>query len=279
MKAKHIVFATHFPFLNMPGFYFARMHQERSYVLALKDAAQLDGMYLGVDGEALSFRNFEDTLLLGGGSHRTGENSAGGQYAGLRQQAEKLYPGSREITRWSAQDCVTLDGVPYIGPFAAAQPNWYVATGFGKWGMTSSMVAATLIADEISGVENPRAEVFSPLRFTPSASVKSFFLEMGHAVSGLSRQIFTIPEADLADLPLGHGGVLENEGEKVGVYKDEQGAVHLVSTRCSHLGCQLAWNPDEKSWDCPCHGSRFDYQGNLLDNPAQTGLERGGDDD
>ncbi len=273
VTAKYIVFATHFPFLNVPGFYFARMHQERSYVLALEDAAELNGMYLGVDDQGLSFRNFNRVLLLGGGGHRTGENSAGGKYSFLRQQAKQLYPQSREILHWSAQDCMTLDCIPYIGQFSSSTPDWYVATGFGKWGMTSSMVAAKLISDEITGVENPHSKVFSPLRFTPSASMKTLVTDMGQAVKGLSRQVFSLPAEDAQAVPVGHGGVVEYEGEKVGVYKDEDENVFVVSTQCPHLGCQVEWNPDEKSWDCPCHGSRFDYKGNLIDNPAQTNLQ------
>lgn len=273
VTAKHIVFASHYPFLNMPGAYFLRMHQERSYVLALEGASPLNGMYLGVDAEALSFRDFGDLLLLGGGGHRAGENSAGGRYAFLREAAARLYPGSTEVLRWSAQDCMTLDGVPYIGQFAASVPNWQVATGFGKWGMTSSMVAAMLISDSIAGAEHPLAEVFSPLRFTPGPSAAAFLAEAGQAVKGLSRQVFSLPDTDAAQLPLGYGGVVERDGQKAGVYRDERGEIFAMSTRCPHLGCQLEWNPDEKSWDCPCHGSRFDYKGHLLDNPAQTDLE------
>lgn len=274
VTADYIIFATHYPFINVPGFYFARMHQERSYVLALKDAQKLDGMYLGVDGEGLSFRNYNDVLLLGGGGHRTGENSAGGKYKFLRSKAAELYPQSSEIHYWSAQDCMTLDDVPYIGQFSPSTPNWYVATGFRKWGMTSSMVSAMIISDAIAGIENPYADVFSPLRFTPSASVKNLAADIGQAVKGLTRQNFTLPKAKLDEIPQGHGGVVEHEGEKIGVYKDENEKTYFVSTRCSHLGCQVEWNPDEKSWDCPCHGSRFDYTGKLLSNPANKDLGR-----
>lgn len=273
VTAKHIIFASHFPFLNMPGFYFARMHQERSYVLALEKAAELEGMYLGVDTEALSFRSFHDTLLLGGGGHRTGENSAGGKYSFLREKSAQFYPQSKEITQWSAQDCMTLDSVPYIGQFASSTPNWYVATGFGKWGMTSSMVAAMLISGKIAGIDYLYGEIFSPLRFTPAPSAKTFLTEAGQAIKGLSKQVFSLPQENVAALPAGHGGVVEYNDKKIGVYKDEQENIFAVSIRCPHLGCQLEWNPDEKSWDCPCHGSRFDYKGNLLNNPAQVNLE------
>lgn len=273
VKADKIVFATHYPFLNQPGYYFLRMHQERSYVLALKDAVELDGMYIGIDEkEGWSLRNENGLLLFGGGGHRTGENRAGGQYRALRNKAKELWPQAVEVAHWSAQDCMPLDGVPYIGCFSDPTPNWYVATGFQKWGMTSSMTAAMIIADLIMGVENPYAAVFSPQRFTPSASAQSFLEEGKHAVRDLSRRVFAPPRGLAEELPAGHGGVVELDGEKVGVYKDEDGEIFAVSIRCPHLGCQLEWNPDEKSWDCPCHGSRFDYRGNLLDNPAQEGL-------
>lgn len=273
VRAKHIVFATHFPFINLPGFYFARMHQERSYVLALEHAAQLDGMYLGIDAEGLSFRNIDHTLLLGGGGHRTGENSAGGKYDMLRKKAALFYPENVETAHWSAQDCMPMDGVPYIGQFSSSTPNWHVATGFGKWGMTGSMVSAMLLSDQIAGRENPHADVFSPQRFTPSASAKALLTDTVQAVKGLSRQVFTLSQEKIEALPASHGGVVAYDGEKAGVYKDEHGEVFLVSTRCPHLSCQLEWNPDEKSWDCPCHGSRFDYKGKLIDNPAQEDLE------
>ncbi len=272
VEARRVVFACHYPFINAPGYFFMRMHQARSYCLALEKGPRLQGMYLGVDPDGLSFRSWEDTLLLGGGGHRTGENRGGGKYEMLERQAASLWPESRQVARWSAQDCMTLDGAPYIGHFSPAAPYWYVATGFGKWGMTGSMVAAMILRDLLIGKENPDREVFDPGRFTPSASAKAFLADGLHAVRDLSRRVFTPGRAELDALPVGHGGVVEYDGEKVGAYKDQQGRVFLVSVKCPHLGCQLEWNPDEKSWDCPCHGSRFDYTGRLLDRPAQTGL-------
>ena len=274
VRAKSVVFATHFPFLNVPGYYFARMHQERSYVLALENAARSGGMYLGLGPDGLSFRSAGGLLLLGGGGHRTGENSAGGKYEALRRKAKELYPQATEAARWSAQDCITPDGVPYIGRFSASTPDWYVATGFNKWGMTGSMVSAMLLRDLITGRENPAEAVFSPQRLPPPASAEALLRDGAQSVKGLSRRIFSPPRAELEALPTGRGGVVEADGEKAGVYKEENGETHLVSVRCPHLGCQLEWNPDEKSWDCPCHGSRFDFTGKLIDGPAQRGLEK-----
>lgn len=274
VRAEHIVFATHYPFVNFPGMYFARMHQERSYVLALENAAEVDGMWIGADSNAYSFRNYGKLLLLGGGGHRCGENSAGGKYKLLRQVAKKWYPDSREITHWSAQDCMTADGIPYIGRYAESRPNWYVATGFKKWGMTSAMVSAMLLRDIICGKENPFADVFAPERFD-AKTLTGIASESGHAVKGLAKEVFQIPSEKAASIPKGHGGIVFLHGEKIGVYKDEEGRLHPVQIRCPHLGCQLEWNPDERSWDCPCHGSRFDRFGNLISGPAQKDLDRG----
>lgn len=271
VSADNIVIATHFPFINVPGYYFMRMHQERSYVVALKDAGELDGMYYGIDKNGLSFRNSGEYLLLGGGGHRTGENPSGGKYSRLEVAAKHYYPHSREVYRWSAQDCIPLDGVPYIGKYSSSLPDVYVATGFQKWGMSTSMVAAMIISDMITGKESPY-EIFSPQRFKVSAAAKSLMNETGHSVKGLSKSFLSFPDKAAMELPKGHGGVVEYKGKKIGVYKDEEGRVYAVSNKCPHLGCQLEWNPDEKSWDCPCHGSRFDYKGRLIDNPAMKGL-------
>ena len=271
VQAEQIVFACHYPFVNFPGMYYARMHQERSYVIALENAARMDGMWIGAEQGAYSFRNYGPLLLLGGGGHRCGENSAGGRYDLLRQQAARWFPGSREVAHWSAQDCVTADSVPYIGPYAASRPNWYVATGFQKWGMTSSMVAAMLLRDRICGKENPWAEVFDPGRFDEK-TLTGLAQESGQAVKGLAKQLFQIPAEAAKELTPGHGGVVFWKGKKLGVYKDESGALWPVDIRCPHLGCQLEWNPDERSWDCPCHGSRFDYRGKLISGPAQENI-------
>lgn len=229
VSARSVVFAAHYPLVNVPGWYFTRMHQERSYVIALQNAFLPYGMYLGIDPDGLSFRMAGDYLLLGGGSHRTGE-SPGHPYEILEAQAKTLWPQCRVARRWSAQDCVTIDNVPYIGPYAPSAPDWFVATGFRKWGMTSSMVAAQLLADLICGVENPYAPVFDPAR-SIKGSVGNLMNEMGHAVKSLSKGL-------------------------------------LQGRRCTHMGCRLEWNPAEGTWDCPCHGSRFAPDGTILNDPA-----------
>ena len=272
VQAEQIIFACHFPFINWPGGYFLRMHQERSYVLALTGTPRLSNHYYAVDHGGLSLRQAGNILLLGGGSHRTGENQSGGQYDTLRRCAELLFPNAKACTCWSAQDCMTLDHIPYIGQFSAATPQWYVATGFGKWGMSNSMVAAELLRDLILGHSTAWGSIFSPQRFPLKASTPSLLKESFHAAQGLGQRFFAPAKAAAQTLPPEHGGVVEWQGEKVGIYKSACGEIWMVDIRCPHLGCQLTWNSDEKSWDCPCHGSRFDYQGNNLDHPAQEQL-------
>lgn len=162
IRAKKIIVATHFPILNRRGLYFMKQYQSRSYVLALTGAQKLDGMYLDACNQGLSFRNHGQTLILGGGSHRTGRKSTG--WEPLSAFASAHYPGAREVTRWAAQDCMTLDGIPYIGRYSPNTPWLYVATGFNKWGMSSSMVSAMLLRDLILEKVNPYAHIFDPSR-------------------------------------------------------------------------------------------------------------------
>lgn len=229
VRAKHIIVATHFPLLNKHGGYFLKLYQHRSYVLALEGAMDVRGMYLDAAENGISLRNYGPWLLLGGGGHRTGK--PGGGWAALEDFARKYFPNTRETCRWATQDCMTLDGVPYIGQYGRHTPGLYVATGFNKWGMTGSMVAAMVLSDLVQGKQNPYAAVFSPAR------------------TMLRPQL-------LANLTEATASLLT-----------------VSKPRCPHMGCALKWNPRERTWDCPCHGSRFTEEGELLDNPATGGLK------
>lgn len=180
ISAKRVIVATHFPFINKHGMYFMKMYQHRSYVLGLSNTPQVDGMYVDEDLKGLSFRNYGQLLLLGGGSHRTGKK--GGNYNELREFAKRNYPNAKEKYFFATQDCETLDSVPYIGEYSKGTENLYVATGFNKWGMTSSMVSAMLLKDEILEIENPYKGFFNPSRtmLRPQLAVNTF-----EAVSGL----------------------------------------------------------------------------------------------
>ncbi len=224
ITAKNIIVTTHFPFLNKYGNYFLKLYQQRSYVLALKNAADIGGMYMDENENGLSFRGYHDMLLLGGGGHRTGKS--GGGWQELRDFAAAHYPSSQEKYAWAAQDCMSLDGIPYIGRYSRHTPDLYVASGFNKWGITTSMVAAMLLCDLITEQKSPWEKLYTPSR---SIWKPQLFLNGLESVTNL-----------------------------------------LTPTlkRCPHLGCALKWNPREHTWDCPCHGSRFEEDGTLIDNPA-----------
>ena len=227
---KKAIFATHFPMNNKHGLYFLKLYQHRSYVIAIKDAPKIHGMYVDEDKKGLSLRGYKDRLLIGGGSHRTGKK--GGDWQELRDFARRYYPDSKETAFWAAQDCMSLDGVPYIGPYSGNMPGCFVATGYNKWGMTSSMAAAMLLSDMVTERENPYAKVFSPSR---SMIKPQLFLNGCEAVKNL---------------------------------------LTPTTKRCPHMGCALKWNMTEQTWDCPCHGSRFDKEGNVLDNPTTGDLKK-----
>ncbi len=229
INAKKVIVATHFPFINKHGLYFLKMYQHRSYVLALENAPLVNGMYVDEDKKGLSFRNYNGYLLLGGGSHRTGKK--GGSYMELEEFAKKHFPNAKIKHKWATQDCMTLDDMPYIGNYSKSTPNLYVATGFNKWGMSSSMVASKILCDLVIDKENKYSKLFSP-----------------------SRSIL-------------HGQLAINTFEAL------CGWLSFTKKRCPHLGCGLKWNKYEHTWDCSCHGSRFDKDGNVLNNPANENLK------
>ncbi|NLO46211.1 MAG: FAD-dependent oxidoreductase [Clostridiales bacterium] len=229
IEAKKIIVATHFPFINKHGAYFLKMFQHRSYVIAIENAQDISGMYVDESEKGMSFRNYENLLLIGGGGHRTGKK--GGDWRELREYAAGYYPNSKEKYFWATQDCMTLDGVPYIGNYSKNTPDFYVATGFNKWGITTSMAAAKILCDMVTGKQNEFAEVFDPGRsmIAPQLLINTF-----EAVVNL---------------------------------------LTVSKRRCPHLGCALKWNAAERSWDCPCHGSRFDENGGLINNPATGNMK------
>jgi len=224
IRAKRIIVTTHFPIFNKHGLYFIKQYQSRSYVLALRGAADVGGMYLDESGKGLSLRNHGDLLLVGCGSHRTGKRGSAWRVG--EDFARRCYPGAKIVGRWAAQDCMSLDGMPYIGPYSPATPNLFVATGFNKWGMSTSMLAAMILTDLVLDRKSPYAGLFDPAR-----SILHPQLALNALESAISLLTPTRP-------------------------------------RCPHLGCALKYNVAERSWDCPCHGSRFDENGKLLDGPA-----------
>ncbi|MEE0776925.1 MAG: FAD-dependent oxidoreductase [Bacillota bacterium] len=268
--AEDVIIASHYPFINFPGFYFLKMHQERSYVVAVSNEAKIRNHYLEENGHC-SFRSHGDALFIGGGNHRTGEHH-GTVYDDLWMRAKHWYPQSRLKYFWSAQDCMTDDSLPYIGRYSLDTPHLYLATGFGKWGMTNAMVAAHLLTDLITEKHSPYASLYDPGRLKISASAKQFLVDSGETMKGLSKSIFSIGSHHIGDLEKDSAKVIDLHGSLAAVYRDQEGKDSAVSAVCSHLGCAIHWNQDEKIFECPCHGSCFSHQGKVLSGPALKDL-------
>ncbi len=228
IKADSIIVTTHFPFINKHGSYFLKLYQERSYVSAYKNAQTLNGMYLDDSKNGFSFRSYNDILLIGAGNHRTGKESSAWQP--INDFVKSNYKDASLLYKWATQDCMSLDNIQYIGQYSKNTENLYVATGFNKWGMTSSMLSAMILKDMITGKQNEFKNIFTPQRsiLKPQLAVNAF-----------------------------------------------ESACNLIiprKKRCPHLGCSLKWNKNEHTWDCPCHGSRFEKSGKLIDNPSMKDL-------
>lgn len=274
VHASYVVLASHYPILNFPGFYFLKMYQEASYLIALETNAELfDGMYINTKAPIQSFRtakmNDKRLVLIGGSGHKVGtKEDISNSYANLEKLALSLYPDARIRYHWQTQDCISLDKVPYIGEYSTLLPNVYVATGFKKWGMTTSHVAATIISNKILGKQTPYEFVFSSTRFHPIKNGTEFANMLKQTTQSFVLDKFHIPDESLSSVEKGEGKIVEIENTKIGIYRDEQGKLYALRPICSHLGCELTWNSLEKTWDCPCHGSRFSYTGKSLYSPS-----------
>ncbi|MDQ1914427.1 FAD-dependent oxidoreductase [Paenibacillus sp. GD4] len=278
VTADYVVCASHWPFNDRNGYYFSRLHVERSYAMAIR--AKLDypgGMYISADNPKRSLRsatvNGEPMLIIGGEGHKTGQGICTFQYyENLKKFAEEEL-GLQEIAyRWSAQDIFTTDHVPYIGQELADTPNLFIATGFKKWGMTSSVAAAHLNTKLILGEESPYKELFSPSRFHADPDIKNFLSANADVAKHLIAGKLEMGHAKPEELKNDEGAVVRVGGKRAGAYRDPHGELHLVDTTCTHMGCEVEWNAAERSWDCPCHGSRYNYHGEVIEGPAKKAL-------
>lgn len=301
VRSKYVILASHYPFIDRFGYYFLKMYQSTSYVIAVDIGDKtFDGMYINSEQPTFSYRfvngsNEKKLLLVGGADHKTGSKiDLSKAYNILEDEVRKYYPNCKVLYRWNTEDCITLDKIPYIGEFSHFMPNMYIGTGFNKWGMTSSNVAGNIIVDKILGRENEYENVFKATRLHP---IKNN-VELGNMIKETTNSFvinkFKVPERtsentkdasknitervsdfdkNFSDIENDTGHVFEYNSEKVGIYKDKDGKIFAVKPICTHLGCLLSWNNLDKTWDCPCHGSRFDYLGHQLYNPAIRDLE------
>ena len=280
VTADRVVVATHFPFLDR-SFAFARVHPQRSYALLCRIAGEPpDGMFISGDAPTRSIRAVptmdEELLLVGGEGHRPGTGGdTEDRYERLEAFAREHWDVREVAYRWSAQDNTTLDGLPYVGHMTPFSDRVLMATGFAKWGMTGGTAAAMILSDELLGHENPWASLFNPNRLALRASAYRAIKENAEAgVRFVGDRVTKRGRRPVDDLARGEGNIVRYDGEKVAAYRDEDGRLTAVSPTCTHLGCQLNWNRAERSWDCPCHGSRFAPDGDVLQGPAVHRLER-----
>ena len=277
VDCKYLVLACHYPIKNFPGMYFLKMYQDKSYIIAVDTKKPLfDGMYISAEEPVTSFRTVDNLLLVGGSGHKTGANNIDldKSYINLENYIKSIYPDAEVKYRWTTEDCVPIDKIPYIGKFSKLFNNMYVATGYKKWGMTTSHVAAKIISDDILGKENKYASIYSATRLQPIKNSKAFGEILNQTVYSLAINKMRKPKLDYTEIQNNCGGIVNYKGRKVGLYKDENGKMYAVKPYCSHLGCELSWNNLEKTWDCPCHGSRFDYTGKIITEPTTKNLER-----
>ncbi|MGI1660123.1 MAG: FAD-dependent oxidoreductase [Desulfitobacterium sp.] len=279
VTAKYVIMASHFPFHILPGLYVARLYQEREYAVVIKSSEAFPGgIYINAEDPARSLRGLPtsegERILIVGEKHRTGHGgNLVDHYKNLMDFAQELFTVEEFPYYWSTQDCSTLDDIPYIGQISKDKSNIYMATGFRKWGMTHSTVAAHVIRDLIVKGDSPWKAVYSPSReitlnsvtgFVANSSVLVFDFISGKLMRGKEVYALSPGEAVIANI----------EGRRVGIYMDSESNIHRVDTTCPHLGCEVQWNDAELSWDCPCHGSRYDVDGNPLEGPTLKPLER-----
>ncbi len=270
VSAEHVVVATHLPFLDR-GLYFARCHPERSYVVAGRSTDAHAGMYLSTEQPAHSIRAHGDWLLVGGESHKTGQADAAERYARLEAWARERFGIEPEL-RWATQDQMPVDGVPYVGRHDPLSSGVWVATGFRKWGLAMGTAAAELLAARIAGRDHAWRELFDPQRVRPKASATSFVKENANvALRFFGDRV--AKRGDVDEIGPGEGRVVGSGLGQRAVYRDEDGTLHELSARCTHLGCIVNWNTAERTWDCPCHGSRFGATGEVIEGPAVRPLK------
>ncbi|MFP8952041.1 FAD-dependent oxidoreductase [Natrialbaceae archaeon A-arb3/5] len=278
ITARRVVVATGFPILDRAG-YFARLSPKRSYVLGVRiDGRPPEGMYYRTGDNYRSVRTHRDEdgelLLVGGENHKTGQGgSTAERYRRLLGWARERFPVESVAYHWSTQDYKPVDKVPLVGRAGAGAENVFVATGFRGWGMTNGVAAGRLLADIITGETPPERELFDPLRFTPKTSLGSAVTENADAASEFATDwLQTLLSPDLSSLDPGEGRVLRRGGKPVACARDEDGRLHATSAVCTHMYCLVEWNDAECSWDCPCHGSRFEPDGAVIEGPANEDL-------
>lgn len=279
VKSKYVILASHYPFINFPGLYFTKMYQSTSYVIAVDTKKTLsNGMYINFTNPIFSYRTAKSdgktVLLVAGADHKTGQpTSYKDSYGILEEEVKKYYPNCEIINKWNTRDCISLDKIPYIGRYSNMMSNMFVGTGFKKWGITFSNVAANIIVDNIRGIANKYSYLFDSNRLKPIKNIDEMKNIIVQSANSLLIEKLKSSNMTLETIANNSGGIIEINHQKIGIYKDINGNIYAVKPICTHLGCLLSWNDVDKTWDCPCHGSRFSYSGENIYDPAFKNLE------
>lgn len=278
VSAPAVVLGCHYPFYDRHGMYFTRLYPERSYALGVTfEGSFPEGMFITAEdpGRSVRLQPYEgrDLLVVSGEHHKTGHGeNTWIHYKNLAEFVRENFKVTGIPYRWSTQDYSTPDEVPYTGRLTSDRRNIYIATGYRKWGMTNSTASAMILRDLIVKGESPWQDVYNPSRFTPAASAKNFIVENADVAKlWIGGKLAGAP--DHPDIAPGQAKVVDLDGEKAGVYKDARGKIHVVDTTCTHMLCEMKWNAAELSWDCPCHGSRFTYEGDIIEGPALKSIK------
>lgn len=245
VRAQYMVITTRYPIIKFPGYYFLKMYQSTSYAILVDTHTDInyDGFYINAETPVFSFRTVKsgdkNLLLAVGYDYKTGTEIIGNPFEYLKAKVKNMYPDADVLKSWTAEDCISLDKIPYIGDFSDIMDNCYVATGFNKWGITGSNIAAKIITDKILGNDNEYEDIFESSRL----------------------------------------GIIKNKDEMMNMIKEAGDGIILERIKgkptptCTHLGCKLSWNPLEEIWECSCHGSKFSKRGFVIEGPAVKNLE------
>lgn len=280
VTADHVLSCTHFPFHEGLGLYSARMYAERAYLIAAKTKEKFPGgMYISADEPTRLLRsvliNDEEMVLIGGEKHKTGQDTDTPKHYRALENFGKQTLGLETIAyKWSAQDLTTIDKVPYVGRVTSGQDKVLIATGYRKWGMSNGTASALLLADIVIGKKNEYEDLYTPARFYPKPSLKNLVVENLDVAKHLIKGKLETSSIDPNAISNDQGAIISVKGERKGAYKDKEGKLHVVDTTCTHIGCEVNWNNSERTWDCPCHGSRFSYTGEVIEGPAEKPLQK-----
>jgi Rieske Fe-S protein len=276
ISAKQVVVATHYPLLDR-GLFFARLEPQRSYCIAAKVKGKPPRvMSISAGSPTRSIRSHRGYVIVGGEGHTTGSTEATpDRYDQLEAFARDHWDVTEVTHRWSAQDPVPYDSLPVIGPYVPGSSRLFVASGFMKWGLTGATFAAMILQERIiNGKEHPWAATFAPNRISLRSAPKLASMNARVGAEFVGDRLKLPQAGSEEDVPRGEARELRDGLGRKGVYRDEAGGLHAVSLRCTHLGCLVRFNAAETSWDCPCHGSRFDVDGRVLEGPAVDPLDR-----